>query len=91
MTGQICTDLVGVGCDYPNTNPSFHMACLCMASGDAGPGPTWTCFQSMPCPATQPAYSLTETCSGPAVCSYSTPPYHCACVANGPGGHWTCF
>ena len=73
---NVCDNLNGMVCDYPNTNPAFRMVCLCSAYADAGSGSTWTCFQSTTCPATQPAYSLTDTCAGRAVCTYSVPDSH---------------
>jgi hypothetical protein len=91
MTGLDCTGLTNIACDYPNSNPALHMACICGANADAGTGSTWTCFQSAACPATQPAYNLNETCTGPAICSYTSAPSHCACTSQGAGGHWVCL
>ena len=88
MTGQDCTGLTDVACDYPNTNPALHFACMCSAIGDAGW--TWICFSSAPCPATQPPYGLNQICTGPAVCTYSTPPYHCGCAVPSGQGVWFC-
>ena len=90
-TGNACNDLTGIACDYPNSNPAMHFACVCAANADAGPR-TWTCIQSGECPAVQPAYDPAGSCPGPAVCTYSTPPYYCGCLATlspwicGPGG-----
>jgi hypothetical protein len=91
MTGDVCTGLTDVVCDYPNTIPAYHMACVCSANGGAGSGSSWTCFQSTSCPATQPAYGLAQTCVGPAVCTYSTPPYHCGCASAGGVASWICL
>jgi hypothetical protein len=87
-TGDACNALTGVACDYPG---SIHLACICGANADAGSGSSWTCFQSAPCPATQPAYDLSTSCTGPAICSYTSAPNHCACTSQGPGGHWVCL
>jgi hypothetical protein len=89
QTGQACNTLTGVACDYPNTNPSFHFACMCAANADAGSGSTWTCVQSADCPATQPTYNLNNPCPGVAVCTYTSEPRHCACMqATSP---WVCL
>jgi len=40
-------------------------------------------------PATQPAYSLSATCTGPAICTYTTSPNHCACPPFA-GSYWVC-
>jgi hypothetical protein len=88
-TGQACSGMTGVICDYPSSNPALHVACMCTSSGDAGPGATWTCFQVASCPATQPAYSPTQTCTGPAMCTYPSAPNHCVCFAT--GAPWVCL
>ena len=88
MTGQACNDLTGVVCDYPNTNPSFHMMCACSVNADAASGSSWTCAQSGPCPATQPAYDLSTPCPSTALCTYSTSPRHCGCLQT--GTPWVC-
>jgi hypothetical protein len=81
----------GLACDYPNQNPAFHMVCACLVNEDAGSGSSWACAQSAACPSTQPAYDLSQNCTGPAVCTYSTPPYHCGCATNGCNGNWVCW
>ena len=91
MTGQDCTGLTDITCDYPNTNPALHTFCYCVANIDPASGSAWTCGQSAPCPAMQPLYDLTRGCTGPAVCTYSTPPYHCRCPVQSGQGIWVCF
>jgi hypothetical protein len=86
-TGNACNDLTGISCDYPNSNPALHFACVCSATGDAGSASTWTCVQSASCPSAQPAYGT--SCPATAICTYATAPNHCACV---PGGAaWVCL
>jgi hypothetical protein len=85
-TGDACDNLTGVACDYPG---SVHLACVCSANGDAGAGSMWTCVQSAACPTTQPVYDLSTTCAGPAICSYSSSPNHCACMQA--GTPWVCI
>jgi hypothetical protein len=85
-TGEACNSLTGVACDYPG---SPHLACVCSANADAGSGSTWTCLQSAACPSPQPAYSLSNTCPGTAICSYSSAPNHCACMQA--GTPWVCI
>jgi hypothetical protein len=87
MTGQACNTLTGVACDYPNTNPAFHMACVCSVNADAGSGSTWTCVQSAACPASQPPYDLNAGCPGTAICTYGST--HCACMQT--GTPWVCI
>jgi hypothetical protein len=89
QTGAACNNLTGVLCDYPNANLAFHFACVCSANADASSGSTWTCMQSQFCPTTQPAYSLSDTCAGTAMCTYSTSPHHCLCIQS--GTPWVCF
>ena len=76
-TGQACNGLTGWWCDYPNSNPAFHMACLCASNSDISTGSTWTCVQSGPCPTTQPPYDLNGTCPGAAICGYGSIYCHC--------------
>ena len=83
-TGQDCSAQTGLTCDYPNTNPAFHMVCSCSANADAGSGSAWTCVQSAACPATQS--ELTLICPGVAVCTYGS--VHCACLQA--GIPWVC-
>jgi hypothetical protein len=86
-TGEACNNVTGMVCDYPNTNPTLHFACMCTANTDASSGSTWTCVQSAPCAVTQPSYSLSNTCSGASLCTYSDSPNYCACRADAP---WVC-
>ena len=86
MTGDACSGLVGVWCDYPNSNPALHVTCLCSPDTDASTGSSWTCVQSGACPATQPAYDLTSRCPGPALCSYDSTRCSCSRVSD----PWVC-
>ncbi len=79
-TGNACDGLSGIACDYPNSNPALHFACMCSAGADASSGATWICVQSARCPATQPAYAVNNVCPGIAVCTYASEPRHCACL-----------
>ena len=81
-TGATCNGLAGVLCDYPNQNP--HMSCLCSPLSDASMW-TWGCFPLSECPATQPAYDLSTTCTGLAMCSYGST--RCGCRTGFP---WVC-
>ena len=82
-TGGACHGLTGVVCDYPNSNPAYHFACACM-SGIPDGGSTWTCFQGSQCPASQPAYSLGNSCVGFfTFCTYGST--LCSCV-----NPWVC-
>jgi hypothetical protein len=89
VTGQACNGLTGTACDYPSSTPALHFACVCSANADAGSGSSWTCIQTGACPATQPAYDLSNTCSGTAVCTYSSAPKHCLCFQA--GTPWVCL
>jgi hypothetical protein len=88
-TGTACNGLAGLWCDYPNSNPAFHMFCACTNNtynADASTVATWICAQSAACPTAQPAYDLNRTCPGTAVCTYGST--HCWCAqSNGP---WVC-
>ena len=88
-TGVACNDMTNVACDYPNTNPAFHMACVCSVNADAGAGSTWTCVQSAECPAAQPTYGTAsnDNCPGVAICTYGA--VHCACLQTGTA--WVCL
>jgi hypothetical protein len=82
-TGTVCPGLVGLACDYPNSDT--HMACGCPQNyRDASTGSTWVCATLPPCPATQPAYG--ETCPGFATCSYGAA--RCGCWQT--GNPWVC-
>jgi hypothetical protein len=85
-TGQDCTGSTGMACDYPNTNPALHFACACTNVSDSGFASSWTCIQSGPCPAIQPAYDPNATCPAAAICSYGN--IRCGCV---PGTPWICM
>ena len=85
-TGQACNGLTSVLCDYPNHDP--HVACFCSPNADASTGSTWTCIQVAPCPATQPPCGT--ACSGPAICSYSSPPRYWVCLQSS-GSEWVCL
>jgi hypothetical protein len=86
-TGNACADLTGIACDYPNSNPALHFACMCSANVDADS--TWICAQSAACPATQPAYDVNHLCTGIAVCTYASEPRHCVCLQ--PQSAWLCI
>jgi hypothetical protein len=85
-TGDACNGLTGLSCDYPNSNPAFHLACFCAADADASTGSTWICLQLGPCPASQPPYSLTNACPGVAFCNYDST--RCTCWSL--GDPWIC-
>jgi hypothetical protein len=46
---------------------------------------------SASCPSTQPSYSLTNPCTGPAFCSYTTAPHYCLCLVQSGQGVWVCL
>jgi hypothetical protein len=86
MTGQACDSSTGLACDYPNSNPAFHMGCICGVVGELdGGSSTWTCIQWAACPATQPAYPA-STCAGVALCSYGST----LCTCSQSGSPWVC-
>jgi hypothetical protein len=85
-TGIACNGLTGLSCDYPNANPSFHMASFCMADADASTSSIWISVQSGDCPASQPPYSLTDSCPGVGFCSYDST--RCSCWSS--GDPWIC-
>jgi hypothetical protein len=87
-TGQACSGLTGLACDYPNPVPALHMICFCTSASPDASTPNWTCMQLAPCPATQPPYSLANTCTGPAYCGYGST--RCACSASSGSGTWAC-
>ncbi len=87
-TGDGCPGQVGVACDYPdlNSDPLNHKVCACLPP-EAEAGyliPTWTCFLSNRCPATQPVYPT--ACNVASLCAYGN--VHCACLQ---GGNWICL
>jgi hypothetical protein len=84
--GDACDGLSGSWCDYPNSNPALHMAAYCQPTPYSSTGSTWAVLQSAVCPATQPAYSLTNTCPGAALCSYGST----RCVCPEAGAPWIC-
>jgi hypothetical protein len=85
-TGDACDGLTGLWCDYPNSNPAYHMALYCEPKPYSNTASIWGGFQSAPCPASQPAYSLNNTCSGIALCSYGST----RCTCSGTGTPWVC-
>jgi hypothetical protein len=62
--------------------------CACMADPDGGSGSTWTCVVSAACPPAQPPYNLTQTCVGPAICTYGST--RCGCLYRTTTSSWVC-
>ncbi len=83
ITGDACDGSTGILCDYPNSSPTHHMTCACTAGMPDG-GSTWTCIQAGQCPASQPAYGLSNSCQGfLTFCAYGST--LCSCV-----NPWVC-
>jgi len=86
MTGSACNGLAGLWCDYPNSNPAFHMTCVCSGNAVASTGASWTCIQPRTCPTTQPAYDPNGDCLGVAMCAYGST--YCRCTQS--STPWVC-
>jgi len=85
-TGVSCNDVTGVACDYPG---SVHLVCMCTIANDGGL-PTWTCFVSANCPPAQPPYNPSQTCTGPAICTYGANRCGCLYPSGTTTSSWVC-
>ena len=86
MTGDLCNDFTGMFCDYPPDSTAPGVLCVCSPCGADGGLSCWTCAVSAACPATQPVYSLTDSCGGYAWCRYGSD--LCICLQG--GTPWCC-